>query len=36
MGADTKVTSVEVQSSGHNNVEGPDENVEEKSKSNAE
>ena len=36
MGADTEVINVEVLSSGHNNVEGPDENVGEKSKSNTE
>ena len=31
MGADTEVINVEVPSSGHNNVEGPDEKVREKS-----
>ena len=36
MGADTEVINVELQSSGHNNVEGPDETVGEKSKSNKE
>ena len=36
MAADTEVTNVEVPSSGHNNVEGPDENVGDKSKSNTE
>ena len=36
MGADMEVTNVEVSSSGHNNVEGPDENVGEKSESNTE
>ena len=33
MGAGTEVTNVEGPSSGHNNVEGPDENVGRKSKS---
>ena len=36
MGADTEVINVEVPSSGHNNVEGSDENVGGKSKSNKE
>ena len=36
MGADTEVTKVEVQSSGHNNVESSNKTVGEKSKSNKE
>ena len=36
IGANTEVINVEVKSSGHNNVEGPDENVGEQSKSNKE